>query len=211
MTAPGIALRLGGFIVLIIAATWISHEIRSALDIMVMPRNEAAVHRSILIGTVAYTLLLSLPFVPGAEIGITMLTVFGAPIAPLVYGATVTALMLSYTVGRLIPSEALVTGLRRVRLRKTADRVAAFAPLSGEERLAILLEGGSPRLVRLACRYRYLALILAVNTPGNVVIGGGGGIALMAGMSRLYGALPFLLAIAVAVAPVPLAVMLFGG
>ena len=44
--------------------------------------------------------------------------------------------------------------------------------------------------------------------PGNVLIGGGGGIAMVAGLSRLYSLAGFLLAVGVAVAPVPLAVTL---
>ncbi len=59
-------------------------------------------------------------------------------------------------------------------------------------------------------RYRYLALAVALNVPGNYLIGGGGGIALFAGVTRLYSIPGFLLTIIVAVAPVPLAVMMFG-
>jgi hypothetical protein len=56
-----------------------------------------------MVGLVAYIGLLAIPFVPGAEIGIAMLTAFGAAIAPLVYVATVAAMMLSYTMGRILP------------------------------------------------------------------------------------------------------------
>jgi len=51
---------------------------------------------------------------------------------------------------------------------------------------------------------------VALNIPGNYVIGGGGGIALIAGVSRVYSIPGFLLTILLAVAPVPLAVVVFG-
>jgi hypothetical protein len=59
-------------------------------------------------------------------------------------------------------------------------------------------------------RFRYLALAVAFNIPGNYLVGGGGGIALMAGVSRLYSVPGFLFTIALSVAPVPLAVLFFG-
>ena len=56
----------------------------------------------------------------------------------------------------------------------------------------------------------YLALAVALNIPGNYLIGGGGGIALFAGVSRLFSVPGFVITIMLAVAPVPLAVMIFG-
>jgi hypothetical protein len=49
-----------------------------------------------------------------------------------------------------------------------------------------------------------------VNTPGNAVIGGGGGIMLLAGLSGIFAPLPTALSIMIAVSPVPLAVALLG-
>lgn len=59
-----------------------------------------------------------------------------------------------------------------------------------------------PRLLR----HRYLALAVALNLPGNTLLGGGGGIALMAGLSGLYPMPAYLTTVAIAVAPVPLLV-----
>jgi hypothetical protein len=184
--------------------------IRDALNLTIMPAQEQQVHRAIMLGTVAYIGLLALPFVPGAEIGIAMLTAFGAAIAPLVYAATVIAMLLSYTLGRLLPITALARLLTFLRMRRAADLVTRAAPLSQDARLAMLLEGSPPRTVALALRHRYVALALSVNIPGNVVIGGGGGIMMMAGLSGLFSPLPTALTIIIAVSPVPIAVMLFG-
>lgn len=212
-SGPGpvtIALRIVVLIAVVTAATWAAHLIRDALDLTIMPANERQVHRAIMLGSVAYVGLLALPFVPGAEIGIAMLTAFGAAIAPLIYSATVVSMMLAYGIGRLLPIKALERLLSFLRMRRAAELVARAAPLAFEERLAMLLDGAPPRTVALALRHRYIALALSVNIPGNAVIGGGGGIMLMAGLSGIFAPVPTLLTIAVAVLPVPLGVMLFG-
>jgi hypothetical protein len=57
-------------------------------------------------------------------------------------------------------------------------------------------------------RFRWLALALLINMPGNTVIGGGGGIAMAVGYSRTFTYPAFLACAAVAVAPVPALVLL---
>jgi len=84
------------------------------------------------------------------------------------------------------------------------------APLSGDDRVAMLLQGQSARALRVAVRYRYVALAVAVNTPGNSIIGVGGGIMLMAGLSGIFSPLATVATIAVAVSSVPLAMAVFG-
>jgi hypothetical protein len=194
----------------VVFATWFGALIKDRMDVMVMPANEIAMHRVIMGATAAFVVLLAIPFVPGAEIGLTMLAVFGAAIAPLVYGATVLALVLAFMIGRLIPDDWLLSGLRGLRMHRAAASLETTLQLPSAARLERMLSGGSPRLLRFATRYRYLALILAVNLPGNVVIGGGGGIAMMAGASRLFSPVPYVLSVMVAVSPVPIAVTLFG-
>jgi hypothetical protein len=209
-TVSAIALRVILLIAIVVSATWAAHAVRDALDLTIMPATEKQVHRLLMAGTLAYVGLLAIPFVPGAEIGIAMLTVFGAAIAPLVYVATVTAMMLAYGIGRLLPPQSLVRLLSLLRLRKAADLVARAAPLAPEDRLALLLEGAPPRTVGLALRHRFIALGLIVNLPGNVVLGGGGGIMILAGLSRIFPPVQTFLTVALAVSPVPLAILLFG-
>ena len=76
--------------------------------------------------------------------------------------------------------------------------------------LAVLVEKAPNRILPFLLQHRHIALALALNIPGNFVIGGGGGIAMFAGISRLYSLPAFLLIIALAVSPVPLAVFLIG-
>ena len=210
MTLPGLICRTAILIAVILIATWGVHMIRDALDLQIRPDNEQQVHKAIMTGAVAYVGLLAIPFVPGAEIGIALLAGFGAAIAPLIYVCTVAAMMLAFSIGRFLPNGALEQLLVVLRLRRAADLVARAAPLSKDKRVAMLLEGQSQRAVSLAVRYRYVALAVAVNTPGNSIIGGGGGIMIIAGMSGIFTPIATFVTVVIAVSPVPLAVMFLG-
>ncbi len=210
LSLGSLLLRLVILIAVLVVATWGAHLIRDALNLQIRPDNEQQVHRVIMLGSAAYVGLMALPFVPGAEIGIAMLAAFGANIAPLIYAMTVASMMLAYTIGRFLPIGALERLLSFLRLRRAAHLVARAAPLSREERIAMLLDGQSKRSVKLGLRFRYIAVALAVNTPGNSVIGGGGGIMMIAGLSGIFSPLATFLTIAVAVSPIPLAVMFLG-
>lgn len=209
-SAGAVLLRLAILVAVLALATWGAHLVRDALDLQVRPDNEQQVHHAIMLGSVAYVGLLALPFVPGAEIGLAMLAALGPAIAPLIYACTVAALMLAYTVGRCVPVGALERVLSLLRMQRAAALVARAAPLSPDARLAMLLDGQPKRAVGLGLRYRYVALALAVNTPGNSIIGGGGGIMMMAGLSGIFSPLATFLTVALAVFPVPLAVMFLG-
>jgi hypothetical protein len=74
----------------------------------------------------------------------------------------------------------------------------------------MLLDRQSARTLRLTALYRYVVLALAVNTPCNSVIGGGGGIMLMAGLSGLFSPLAVFATMALAVSPVPFALVFLG-
>lgn len=210
LNLPGLMLRVVLLLCFIALATWGVHMIRETLDMQIRPDNEQQVHKAIMIGAVAYVGLLAMPFVPGAEIGIALLAGFGAAIAPLIYVCTVAAMMLSFTVGRFLPITALERFLRLLRMRRATELVARAAPLSKDERVAMLLEGQSKRVLQLAVRYRYVAMAAAINTPGNSVIGGGGGIMIVAGLSGIFSPLATLLTVILAVSPVPLAVIFLG-
>ena len=73
-----------------------------------------------------------------------------------------------------------------------------------------MIERSPKKFVPFLLKYRYLALLVVINAPGNIVIGGGGGIAMSAGMSRLFVPSLFLLTIAIAVSPIPLFLIIFG-
>ncbi|OSQ51484.1 hypothetical protein [Marivita geojedonensis] len=206
----GLALRLIGLIILLLAAVYFAAQVKEAIGFAVRPDNEEMVRKLILLGLIAYILLTALPFVPGAEIGMTLPTVFGAQMAPLIYLATILSLLLAYSVGRVVSLEKTAGFLRRVGLVKLPSFLETLCQAPKEDRPKVLIEStGHPALRRLAL-YRYVALALLINTPGNSVIGGGGGLSFAAGLSDVFTLPKFLLTIFIAVLPVPLAVFLFG-
>lgn len=117
---------------------------------------------------------------------------------------------LSFIAGRLIPLSALIQFAEDIKLDQTRKLLNDIEPLGKQERLTFLANKTPNRLLPVLLRYRYLALAVALNVPGNFLIGGGGGIALFAGISRLYSVPGFLITIAISVAPVPIAVLVFG-
>jgi hypothetical protein len=161
-------------------------------------------------GILIYTLLLALPFVPGIEISVGMLATFGAAIAIQLYVATVAAFVLAYVIGRMVPSRLLSEFFRLIGLTSAEDLMKRLAPLSRKERLAMLVDHAPRRFIPHLVRYRYIALVLAFNLPGNAVVGGGGGIALLAGLSGMFSFPHYLFATSIAALPVPLAALLVG-
>jgi uncharacterized membrane protein YdjX (TVP38/TMEM64 family) len=150
-----------------------------------------------------YVVAMALPFVPGMEISVALIVLFGARGAVLVYGATLLALCLSYLAGRRVPAGVIAGLFGWLRLHRARVLVQRLAPLPPDARLRLLLEAAPARLVPFLLRHRYLALAVAFNTPGNSLIGGGGGIALVAGLSGLYRGPRFVLLVALAIAPIP--------
>ena len=188
----------------------IAREAIDALDFEIRPSNEDAVHMTIMASASLYALLLAIPFVPGAEVGIALMVMLGPPIAVLVYLCTLAGLTLSFVIGRLIPVSVLVRLARDCRLEKTGRLLELIEPLNRRQRLDLLVSISPHRFFPFLLRYRYLALALALNVPGNYLIGGGGGLALIAGASRVYSIPGFLLTILLAVAPVPILVLVLG-
>ena len=153
---------------------------------------------------VAYALLIAMPFMPGIEIGISLLLIKGASIAPLVYLATFLGLLLAFTAGRFLPVNWLHSLLADLRLKSACRLLDRLTPLSCEERLAHLTER-APKWARpLIGAWRYPLLAILINIPGNAIIGGGGGIAFTAGFSRLFRPGWTVLTFALAILPVPL-------
>jgi hypothetical protein len=190
-----------------LAGQWLDEQLAAHLAASVEP----ATHRAVVAAVVLYVALMALPFMPAVEIGLILLAMFGARIAPVVYGATVLALLLSFLVGRLLPEAVAPRALDRLRLHRAAGVLRRMQSLPLERRLELLVRHAPSRIVPFLLRHRYVALMVVLNLPGNALIGGGGGIGLAAGCSRLFGTGGYFAAIALAVAPVPLAVMVFGG
>jgi hypothetical protein len=164
----------------------------------------------IVVAFAAFLLLSAIPFVPGAEIGLGILMVLGAEGALLVYLGMVAALGLSFGAGRFVPPDRIAAALGAMGFARARDAVLRTGALPDEERARFIERHAPARWVPVLLRHRYVALALLFNLPGNVILGGGGGIAFAAGASRLFGTGAYLLTIMLAVAPVPLMFWLFG-
>lgn len=154
-------------------------------------------------GGILYVLLLSLPFVPGVELGVLLMCVFGKEGIIFVYVATVAGLSLAFLMGRLLPKKWVESCLQKLGLYQNCDN-------PGNEIDGMLVhlsrnrKRGRSRYPSFLSTYRYLTIAVLFNAPGNYLIGGGGGIALVCGISRRISWKWFLLTVVVAVSPVPL-------
>jgi hypothetical protein len=193
-----------GFAGLYAFGQFVANLIVQQFDLVMHVRTEPVFHRLILTASAVYILLMSIPFMPGVEIGITMILVFGPKICFLVYACTVFALIPPFLVGRLIPARYCIRAFAFLGLESLKRLMERIAPLPAEERFIFLVNNAPSRLAPFLLRHRFIALAVAINLPGNSLIGGGGGIALLAGVTGLYPLPAYVLTIALAVAPVPL-------
>jgi len=159
---------------------------------------------------IAYALMIAIPFMPGVEIGFSLILMSGAEFAPVVYLATVAGLIIAYSAGRCLPYAWLRRILLDLRLSGACRMLDVVGPLPAEERIALLRDRLPRGLGKLAVNYRYLLLAGLINLPGSAVIGGGGGISMVAGLTHLFRPRATVVTIVLAVLPLPLAVWLWG-
>jgi hypothetical protein len=145
---------------------------------------------------------MALPFVPGIELGLALMIMLGPPGVFLVYLCTLVSLSLSFAIGRLISLKAFARFLGWLHLHKARDLMLKLEPLDPQEKFDVLLKSAPSKIVPLLLKHRYLVIALMLNLPGNALIGGG--IGLIAGMSRLYSFPRYLLLVSVAITPLPL-------
>lgn len=187
-----VALNMGG--------TWLSHLI----DFQLFPRHEPMLHAIVLVAVILYIVLMATPFMPGIEIGLALMMLLGNKGAILVYLCTLAALSVSFAIGRKIPPRFIDLLLNWLHLYKASALVRQLESLNQQERLEFLSEKAPSRIAPFLLRHRYLAIAVVVNLPGNALIGGGGGIGLVAGMSKIIPFHGYLMVLAIAIAPVPL-------
>lgn len=203
-------LRIVLLVSLIVAANFVAAWLATLLKFEVRPSNEDLVHWAIMTTAIVYAVVMAIPFVPGVEIGLSLIGMLGPPIVFLVYVSTVAGLSLSFVAGRIISLRRLINLFDAFQLKRASGLVGVLEPMSREERLAFLVSKAPNRLVPVLLRHRYLLLAILFNVPGNFLIGGGGGIAMMAGISGLYSTLGFFATVLIAVSPLPLAILILG-
>jgi len=183
-------------------------KLSDLLAYQMWPRDVDMVVFIVIGSAILYVVLMALPFMPGIEVGLMLMAMLGVGGIVLVYLCTVLALSLSFLAGRLLPPRYVARALGWLRLVRARKLVTALEPLGAEERFRVLAQSTPSRIVPFLLRHRYLVLAVLFNLPGNVVIGDGGGIALIAGMSRLFPFPRFVLLICLAITPVPLLFLL---
>ncbi len=193
-----------GLIGLYLVGNFTGKWIIASADIDQQIAAQTMMRRVMLTGLGLYVILTAIPFMPGVEVGISMLMLMGSKIALLVYLGTITALTLSFLTGRFIPARISARAFGFFGLARAQELLIQVAGKPVRERVAVLMQSAPEGLAPIMLRHRYLALAILINLPGNMLIGGGGGIAMVAGMTRLFSLPAFLLTIAIAVAPVPL-------
>lgn len=168
-------------------------------------RSEARAERLILLAIfITYALLIALPFVPGIEIAIALLVLRGPEFALPIYLATLGGLSLAFLAGRLVPIRSLRRLFLDLHMVRAATLVDRLAPLGPAQRVRELQRSLPRKHARFALRYRYVGLAMLINMPGSGLIGGGGGICLMAGMSGVFTPRITLPTISLAILPFPL-------
>ncbi|HSS63846.1 MAG TPA: hypothetical protein VLS27_05385 [Gammaproteobacteria bacterium] len=187
-----------------IAAAWLSDRI----EVQIWPQHMEIVDRVVLISIIAYIGLMATPFLPGVEIGLALMTVLGPKGILITYACTLVALSISFGIGRLIPGNLLIAFLRWLHLTRAAALLRDFDETAPEKRLQFLTRKFPARTLPALLKRRYLILAVLLNLPGNALIGGGGGIAMIAGISRIYSFPMYLLLISVAILPGPIIVLL---
>lgn len=157
---------------------------------------------------IAYVVFMAVPFMPGIEVGLVVMLTGGLEGVITVYLATILALSTSYLLGRLVPESTLANFLGWLGLRRAEMLVREIDDMAPAERLLYLTRRVPSRWVPFLLRHRYLAIAVVLNTPGNAVIGGGGGIGMVAGISGLFPFTRYLALVALAVSPIPVMLIL---
>lgn len=193
---------------LVVGGLLLGRQLIDLTEILLHWGDEVFLRRIVVTTIIVYIVMAALPFVPAAEIGLILMLMIGPETAALVYAGTVFALMLAFLVGRAVPAGASAAVFDLFGFRRARDLVRDMAVLEADARLGFLLAHAPKRMIPTLLRHRYLSLAFALNLPGNSLIGGGGGIALVAGMSGLYPIPAYVATVAIAVAPVPLFIAL---
>jgi hypothetical protein len=174
------------------------------INFQLWPEHEHLMITVLWFAIVVYVLWMAFPFVPGIELGLALMVMLGTRGVVLVYLCTLLSLSLSFTIGRLIPLNSFARFLGWLHLYKAQDLLLQLEPLNSEEKLNFLLRSAPKKVIPFLLKHRYLAIAIALNLPGNALIGGGGGIGLISGMSRLYPFPRYILLVSLAITPLPL-------
>lgn len=174
------------------------------LNFQLWPSQDIIIETALSVSILIYILWMAMPFMPGIELGISLMAILGAKGVILVYLCTLLSLSLSFVIGRLIPIKAFSSFLGWLHLRKAQDLTRQLEHLNSGEKIEFLLKNVPSRILPHVLKHRYLLIAVSLNLPGNALIGGGGGISMIAGTSRLYSFPKYIMLISIAITPIPI-------
>jgi hypothetical protein len=195
-----LALLVGFLLGLNYGGSWVVEQINFQL----WPEHEHLIITALWFSIGLYILWMAMPFVPGIELGLALMVMLGPRGVLLVYLCTLLSLSLSFAIGRLIPLNVFARLVGWLHLRKSKALILQLEPLNSEQKLDFLLQTAPSRIVPFLVKHRYLMVALVLNLPGNALIGGGGGIGLIAGMCGMFPFHKYVLLVGIAITPLPL-------
>lgn len=193
------------WVTLLVLGHFLSHIGFQDSQSMLLSMRDSLGPITIVLFVIVYGLVLAMPFLPGVELGLLIMAVFGPAGAVAAYVATVGGLMLAFGVGRTLPEHVVMRWLGRVGVVLPQGGMAAAVDRMIKPRTMDL--SPSRRLIALLMNHRYLSLAVCLNFPGNAALGGGGGVALLCGVSRQFSFRAFALTLAIAISPLPILVL----
>lgn len=138
----------------------------------------------VMVTSAIYALALAVPFLPAVELGWMVMAAFGPLGIISIWLATPLGLLIAFSLGYWMRDWPVLTRLRQRFQQQVGEAEEQKATL----RTRLLLYAGHHMAAHPS-----ITLAILINLPGNWIIGGGGGIGMVAGASGLYRPLPYFL------------------
>lgn len=180
-------------VALAIASLW-QFEGRGLVSVYLQ---DNATWSALLLFAVLYAVLLAIPFVPGTELGWLIIALFGTVGILVAWFSTVIGLALSYWSALLLGRHPVFARLMQRRQAMCDSDPAQLALV------ARILQ----RCLRWQERYPCVFVLVTLNVPGNLLIGGGGGIAWLTAVTPGVRFSYFIVTATVGTAVVPLVLL----
>ncbi len=191
------------FISIAVVLWWL--DMTSLISNLNQDNSQAGLYLLIL-SCLCYALLVMLPFVPGVELGYVIMMAFGLEGIIAVYISTAFSLSLGFLIGYFSRDHTVIAVLKN-KLERQNNSLHNTNIYSNSA-----YKKGAQLITYILKRFRsqpYFAVFLLLNLPGNALIGGGGGIALMAGASGQLQPYKYLLTVLLATSIIPV-LLIFG-
>lgn len=197
-------IKLIVFLLILLLLSGLGSWVGQLMNIQIWPHSAEQVDIAITMLFLAYMVCMILPFMPAIELGLLLLMMLDIQGIAFLYVITLIALTISFWLGRLVPIQLLIRVFDFLHLDRAGQWLHEVSLLDERERMNGLINQAPKRVIPFMLKHRYWVIAIALNLPGNAIIGGGGGIGMLSGMSRLLSYRHYLITIAIAVMPLPL-------